>query len=235
MYLVRIMDRLISLSEVVRDAKPQFVSLLNKSILLRQKYLDFYGTEDVRPEYFDREFQLNVWLLTQFDNFLEIVEHNERITRYVEFTPQMGSVFLNQYDTINRTCYCTRVMFDVDNFLANIAKNINVVNTNYAPMVNAFTKLGLSEQQRRTLLAPAAFRNSLHNNGYYQRGEEFDLTLGAITWHFRLGKRVEDFTWSNMYVVFDELFNALEAIINLSEVQKVPNIPHNSMTYHDTQ
>lgn len=96
-------------------------------------------------------------------------------------------------------------MFDVDNFLASIAEKINVKTsggyTNTAKRLS--NELSLTEQECKILLAPAALRNSLHNNGYH-RNDDLELELRGVRLEFKKGYQISVSGWHNMYIMFDE-------------------------------
>jgi hypothetical protein len=230
-------EELVSIRRMVIDSRPGFVALAQKISEKRWTYKNFYGIEDVRPEFFDRETQLLIWLLIELDNFLIITDsHSDRISRYIKFAPQDLTTFIAQYDTINRGNFCTRIMFDVDNLLSRIADKIHlkIIGSGFVPMIRAFSStLGLNEEQFRILVAPALFRNASHNNGYHRRGEEFDLTIRSATFHIKKDQPVSGFTWVNMAILFEELYGVIERIIGHDKVKAEPFIPHDSLTYHD--
>jgi hypothetical protein len=231
------MPPLVLISDLVKQAKPLFFELLKKAKNSQEKYMNYYGDEDIRYQVFERQFQLNLWNLVEFDNLLDVLNHdNGRVTQYASYSPQDWSVFISGYETTNRTCYGIQAMFSIENCLALIAERLGLTHETYTKIVNQLqTELGLSDFQRKILLAPAYFRNSLHNNGYHRRGDDFDLPMGKEVIHFKKGDLVSGFNIISTYHVFDEMYGVLDSIFETSKVKSQPLIPHNSMTYHDIQ
>ena len=84
------------------------------------------------------------------------------------------------------------------------------------------------------LNALALVRNSLHNNGYHTE-EDFEMVIRGISYKFEKDKQVKFSGWGNLYIMFDELLDVIEFILETTDVKKLAKIPHTLMTYHDTQ
>jgi hypothetical protein len=83
------MTNLVSLNQITADAQLEFRNLLQKIHTLMGNYDNAYGAEDSRSEFFVIHFQLNLWLVIQFDSFLEVLDRRgNRISRYIELTEQ---------------------------------------------------------------------------------------------------------------------------------------------------
>ena len=231
------MSNLIYLPDLIKQAKPLFFKLLEKADNLEHKYLNYYGDDDIRAEVFERQVQLNVWALIGFDDFLEVMKDtNGKVTRYIQLAQQGRAIFISGYETTNRTTYCIQAMFSIENCLAMITERPGLQNETYTKIVSQLQQeLGVTEHQQKILLAPAYFRNSLHNNGYHARGDEFDLTMGKEAVHFKKGDMVTGFNVITVYHIFNELYDVLGLIFETNEVKSQPLIPHNSLTYHDIQ
>jgi hypothetical protein len=92
------MEKLVSLNQIINNARIDFIRLLQKSLSLNEKYKNYYRPEDARPNFFITYFNLNLWLLIQFDSFLDILDRgSNRISRYVQLTEQDRTQF---FDTI---------------------------------------------------------------------------------------------------------------------------------------
>jgi hypothetical protein len=219
-----------NLNQIIHTARMEFIDLLNKSWRSAQNYLQRYGRDDIRCDFFIVFSELNLWLILLLDNFLEHLESgNTKISQYMILTPEDWIQFLLQCDTVNRASYCTKAMFDVEYFLASIrssAKSASTFNKHYFN----FTKDLLlyidinDEHTHKVLNAPAQLRNSLHNNGYADH--DFEVTLRGITYKFSKGKQVGSSGWSTIYVFFDELVNVLVEIIENPKVKNIDKIAH---------
>ncbi len=95
-------------------------------------------------------------------------------------------------------------------------------------------ELNLSDYQCDILNLPAVTRNSLHNNGYHTE-KDFEVRIGRRTYKFEKDTQVRFAGWDNLFIMFDELLDVLEVIIESAKVKHIAKIPHTSMTYHDTQ
>ena len=117
-----------------------------------------------------------------------------------------------------------------------MAERLGLAHKTYTQIVDELQrKLGITDHQRKILLAPAYFRNSLHNNGYHERGDDFDLPRAKEVIHFEKRETVRGFNLISAYMIFDELYDVLDFILETSQVKSEPLIPHNSMMYHDIQ
>ena len=231
------MTNLVSLNQTIVDVQRNFKNLLQKTYALIQKYNKAYGEEDGRAEFFVQYFLLNLWLLIQFDSFLEVfARRSNRVSRYIQFTPEDTIQFKSQYNTINRATYCTKAMFDVEHFLKSIAKLLGMnTEVGYQEMTRKLkNSLNLTDYQLDILNALARVRNSLHNNGYHTE-EDFEMVIRGNSYKFEKDKQVKFSGWGNLYIMFDELLDVIEFILETTDVKKLAKIPHTSMTYHNTQ
>lgn len=161
------------------DVQRNFKNLTQKTYALIQKYNNAYGDEDGRAEFFVQYFLLNLWLLIQFDSFLEVfARRSNRVRRYVQFTPEDTIQFKSQYNAINRASYCTKVMFDVEHFLKSIAKLLGMNTEVGSREMTSKLKnsLNLTDYHLDILNTLARVRNSLHNNGYHTE-EDFEMVI----------------------------------------------------------
>ena len=231
------MRKIITPNQIIGDAPLNFGNLLCDIYTLFVKYGKAYGNEDGRTVFFAHSFQLNLWLLIQFDSFLEVFASNSnRVSSHAQLSSENASQFVSQYDTINRANYCTRAMFDVEFFLKSIVKELK---RNPDVGYRALTKklkdeLKLSDYQCDILNLPAVTRNTLHNNGYH-REKDWEVVIGRRKYKFEKDKKVRFAGWDNLYIMFDELLDVLEVIVESQKLKSLANIPHTSMTYQDTQ
>ena len=231
------MTNLVSLNQIIIDVQRNFKKLLQKTYSLIHKYNNAYGDEDGRAKFFVQYFLLNLWLLIQFDGFLEVfARRSNRVSRYVQFTPEDTMQFISQYDTINRTSYCTKAMFDVEHFLKSVSKLLGMnTEVGYREMTRKLkNSLNLTDDQFDILNVVARVRNSLHNNGYHTE-EDFEIVIRGKSYKFEKDKQVKFLGWDNLYIMFDELLDVIEFILESPQVKQLTQIPHTSITYHDTQ
>jgi hypothetical protein len=228
----------VRLDQLIRGAQQDFIKLCLKTDSLVDKYKRGYGDEDGRPEFFMQCYLLNVWLLTQFDNFLEILDRrNNRVTRYIDLTGQDRKQFVLQYDRINRASYCTAAMFNVEIFLKRIIDNLpgNNKTHGYRNITENLRKsLGLTPYQRDVLNVLARVRNALHDDGYHRKPDH-TVVIRGISYNFVNGQKIGLAGWNHLYIMSDELLDVIiNSIIDTPQVEKL-TIPHTSETYHDNQ
>jgi hypothetical protein len=231
------MANVVSLNQIIVNAKANFIDLLQKTQAPIEKYNNAYGADDARADLFVVYSLLNLWLLIQFDSFLEVLDRrSNRVSRYVQLTEQDRIQFMVQYETITRASYCTKAMFEVEYFLNSLAEGLGIKTVGgYWNVTERMKKsLKLTDQQFKILNVPAAVRNSLHNNGYHMQ-KDFEVVIRGKSYKFEKGKQIMFSGWDNLYVMFDELLDVIVSIIESAEVKQLTKIPHTSMTYHDTQ
>jgi hypothetical protein len=231
------MSNLVYLPTLIREAQSLFRKLLEKADALEHKYLNYYGDEDIRPEMFHRQVFLNIRALIEFDDILDIMnDKNGKVSRYAQFPPQGRAIFNVAYETTNRSSYCIQAMFSIEHCLALIAERLGLGHDTYSKTVNELqSALGINDDQKKILLAPAYFRNSLHNNGYHLRGDNFDLSLGKEVVHSKKPDQVTGFIVISAYHIFSDIYDVLDLVFENYRVRFEPRIPHNSTTYHDIQ
>jgi hypothetical protein len=186
------MANLVSLNQIIVNAQTNFNNLLQKTQALIEKYNNAYGAEDARAEFFVGYYILNLWLLIQFDSFLEVfAPRSNRVSRHVQLTPQNTTQFMAQYDTINRASYCTNAMFNVENFLNSLTERLGKKKDGGYRTVTRTIKdsLKLIDEQFKILNVPAVVRNSLHNNGYHTE-KDFEVVIRGKLYKFETGKQV---------------------------------------------
>jgi hypothetical protein len=221
----------ISLNQFTADAKANFFNLSQKTLDLNEKYKNAYGADDARTDFFIGYSLLNLWLLIQFDSYLEVLDrHGNKVSRYVGLTEPDRTQFLLQYDTINRAGYCTKAMFDIEYFLNILAEHLGVKTDGGYWRVTERMKesLNLTDQQFKILNVPAALRNSLHNNGYHMQ-KDFEVVICGKLYKFEKGKQVMFSGWDNLYIMFDKLLDVIVFIIESAKVKRLTKIPHASM------
>jgi hypothetical protein len=127
-------------------------------------------------------------------------------------------------------------MFDVEHFLKSIAKLLGMnTEVSYQEMTRKLkNSLNLTDYQLDILNALARVTNSLHNSGYHAE-EDFEMVIRGKSYKFEKDKQVKFSGWDNLYIMFDELLDVIEFILETTDVKKLAKIPHTSMTYHDTQ
>jgi hypothetical protein len=225
----------VSLKQIIVDAQTNFKNLLEKTLTLMEKYSTTYGIDDGRTVFFANFLQLNLWLLIQFDNFRNVVftPTSTSVSEYISLrTEENAKQFKLQYDRINRASYCTVAIFDVENFLRDIVKQLgtNTDDVTYRGLIGKLQRqLNLTVDQTRILRAPSDVRNSLHNNGFHTENN-FEVVIRGKTYKFVKNDKVSFMGWDNLYIMFDGLVDAIEFILQSAYVRNLPNIPHTSET-----
>lgn len=171
--------------------------------------------------------ETNLWLLIQFDVFTEMLNGNDtKINRYMTLNPQSRIQYLVQHDTINRISYVTKTMFDVEDFIKELAKGLKKpAKGKYYEFTKKFLKdLDIYfEQKYKILNAPYQIRNSLHNNGYAYHN--FDISLRGRLYKFVKGQQITFTGWNDLYFFFDELTDLLFEITKNPKVKHISLIP----------
>jgi hypothetical protein len=216
------------------DAQANFRNLLQKTFNLMENYGNEYGHDDGRTVFFANYLQLNLWLLIQFDNFRDTVftPNSSSVSRHIEFAPGNPERFKSQYDRINRASYCAIAMFDVENFLRDILKHLgeNTNHSMYKQLLESLERrLNLTKRQSDILRAPSYVRNSLHNNGYHTK-DNFEVVIRGTLYKFVTGYKVPFTGWNHLYIMFDELLDVIEFILQSADIKKLHNIAHTSET-----
>jgi hypothetical protein len=225
----------VSLNQIIVDAQTNFKNLLEKTLTLMEKYSTTYGIDDGRTVFFANFLQLNLWLLIQFDNFRNVVftPTSTSVSEYISLrTEENAKQFKLQYDRINRASYCTVAIFDVENFLRDIVKQLgtNTDDVTYRGLIGKLQRqLNLTVDQTRILRAPSDVRNSLHNNGFHTENN-FEVVIRGKTYKFVKNDKVSFTGWENLYIMFDALVDIIEFILQSAYVRNLPNIPHTSET-----
>ncbi len=213
------MANTVSIFQTVSSALPHFMNLLQRTQGLIEKYNNFYGKDDGRCEFFVQWLLLNQWLFLQLDSFLEIFgRESDRVSKYFQFTEQDMIQFMDQFDTINRSCYCTKAMFNIENFLKSILEALEKKPIGYSTYrcitCMLENKLGLTPQQTDVLNCPALVRNSLHSNGNHT-DKDFKMFVGGRCYKFEKGKQVMFAGWDNLYFMFNELLAVIDFILKV--------------------
>lgn len=221
----------VSLNQITRQAKSNFVLLLKKVWQLHQEYDKKYTIVDARTNFFSAFAELTLWLLIQLDSFLEILDiNNDKISRYMTMNSANRAQFLAQYDTINRATFCTKAMFDVEHFLRLSARTLQVSlkNNKYGTLVDELLgTVGIKTSDSLLIMKNIAhLRNSLHNNGF--AGYDFVILVGSNRYSFTKGQQVYYTGWDNLYIMFDKLIDKLTEFINTKKLKAIKTIPHES-------
>ena len=133
----------VSLNNITNKARTDFHRLFSKLWDYVEKYDKLYDTDDARIHFFIVSGQLNLWLMIQLDSFLEIIHRTNdyRINKYLTIDPDNRSMFLTQYDTINRASYTSKGMFEVEHFLKLIGLSLGMKRINkYSRFIEEFLK-----------------------------------------------------------------------------------------------
>ena len=171
--------------------------------------------------------ELNVWLLIQFDDFLDTQNKlNGKIEKYLTLSDEDRSTFISNFDTVNRASYLTQFMFYTEQFVIVLLKKLNQTSSNgyyknTENLLNALTKnVG---QNLKILTLPAQVRNSLHGNGYTDY--DIDVTLRGTSFNARKGEQVKFTGWDDLYIMLDEMTDLIIDLVENSSINREKFIP----------
>jgi len=212
------------LLQELAQSKEDFSILFEK--LKEEFLLNFkkYGKEDIRCGFFAVSFELVLWLRINFDNFSELCKNKNMLDKYIENTYDDYQQFLISYNTITRTSFLTRLMFNVEDFLKSTLDQLNeLYDLDYYHLCEKYLKClnHYSDYRHKVMNLPAQIRNSNHNGGFTQY--PIDVTIRGIPFKADKGDRIIFADWKRIYISLDELFNLLIETIPL--LQKVSFIP----------
>lgn len=156
--------------QLIVNNHPNYFKLLQKVWKKAVYYNKQYGVDDARTVFFTNFSELLVWLLIQFDDFINTQDHSTgKIKKYISLNDESKVIMVSQLDTINRASFLTKLMFDVEHLIKSILDHFNQnTNTGYGKLVDDFLcELNVTDLQTTKILKlPAGVRNALHNNGY---------------------------------------------------------------------
>lgn len=219
----------IDLGQMIANVHPNYVKLLQKLWKKVQDYQKQYGEDDGRVEFFEIFSMLTVWVLIQFDDFINTHDPLDgKIKKYMTLNAKAKPIMISQLDTINRASFLTKLMFDVEHFFKNILDyfNQNIPN-GYGEILDGFLdELKITDPQTKNILKlPADIRNILHNNGY-TRHPIISTTLRNRTYEANAGDQITFLHWDDIYIIIDEMADCLIDIIeNNSIINSETNIP----------
>jgi len=218
----------VDLRELNSKAHSDFFKLFEKSF--NQPKKRDYPLTDIRADFFVTFAELGLWLLIQLDHFREMLKPNSTIiSMYLNLTKNDLKQFWVQHDTINRSSYCSKAMFDIEHFLKTIMSALGVENNKgyYSFSEDFLYEIDFYNPQRFKILnAPAQMRNSLHKDGYASKN--FDVILRGHEYNFVRGQQINFAGWDNLYIMFDEIIDLLIEIIKQPRVKGVQQIPRTS-------
>jgi hypothetical protein len=232
-------------------AKPEFYKFLLKTADCSLKFKHNYSLGDCRYTFFAHFFELNGWLMIQFDQFLGMLDSQERI----KFNDKVldvkhRSTFLDQFDTINRANYCTTGIFYTEQLLKSINVKIgkhlsrngywNITRDLLFFLDPSLTKslakslkkanyikmkndIIKKDKNHLILNTPAQIRNTLHNNGYTNK--DFDVIIDNMLISIKKDKQLVGTGWITLCKVFDALVELLLEILHNPKIEGIRYIP----------
>jgi len=224
---------LVSMRDIITNNHPDFLKLLNKIWNKAQDYSKQYGKDDARTEFFTNFSELLIWLLIQFDDFIHTQDMSSgKIKKYITLNDESKSLLVAQLDTINRSSFLTKVMFDVEHFIKSILDYFGQdVGLGYGKLTENFLiELKISDTQKMNILKlPASIRNALHNNGYTKYSIN-KTVLRSRTYVANKGDQINFSGWDNIYIIIDEMIDLLIDIIDknskINSEKNIPKKPH---------
>lgn len=208
---------LVSMRDIITTNHPDYLQLLNKIWKKTESYSKQYGDDDARTEFFSNFSALLVWVLIQFDDFINTQDMaTGKIKKYMTLNDESKPILVSQLDTINRGSFLTKLMFNVEHLIKSILDYFNQnTNLGYGQLFDSFLiKLNISDNQITNILKlPASIRNTLHNNGYTKYPIN-NTILRNKTYVANAGEQIDFTGWDNIYIIIDEMSDCLINIID---------------------
>ena len=200
------------LSQTDHDLECLFNKLKNQFRINFQKY----GKEDLRCGFFVVSFELFLWLMINRDHFLDLCKNKTFLDKHIENTFNDYQEFLVSYNTITRTSFLMRIIFNVEDFMRSVLVSLEEKPQNrfFQLSKQYLTKLNyFSDYRHKILMLPAEIRNSNHNGGFTSR--PIDVTIGNIEFKAEAGERITFFDWKRTFIVLDAMFDLIIETIPL--------------------
>jgi len=209
------------LIQTKRDFFKLFEKLQNEYIINLKKY----GKEDARCGFFGVSFELVLWLMINLDNFSDFCKKKKILDGYIQNTYDDYQQYLISYNTITRTSFLTRMMFNVEDFLKSTLTQLEQSpNQKYHGLCKNYLKcLNYYEEKRHKIMSlPAQIRNSNHNGGFTEY--PIDIIIRGISFKADKGERIIFADWRRTYISLDTLFDLLiETIPLLEKLSFIPS------------
>lgn len=197
-----------------------YKNLLDQAISNSKKY----SKEDVRCGFFVISFEQILWLLINFDSFIELLKNKKNLDKYITCTEDDYQQYLIGHNNNTRMSYLTRAMFNVEDFMKSVLKKLEQSdNLGYYELSKKFLmSINYYDEQRHKILNfPAQIRNSLHGGGFTEFS--IDVTIGKNHFKANKGERITFASWSTIFLSINTLFELLKNVI--STVENIPFIP----------
>ena len=156
-------------------------------------------------------------------NFLD-VEITRKKFNNMKLVPSGEANLLYQIDTINRRCFITEFMFNVEFFLHSILSKIQQFEKIklYKEIIDDLNKRILKDDNKRNILyAPYLIRNSIHNNGQILKlNEEFIIKSKYKDYPFKKGL-VTFVGWWDIVIFIEEMLSVLVELIESDKVKDI--------------
>ncbi len=197
-----------------------YKNLLDQTISNSKKY----SKEDIRYGFFVISFEQILWLLINFDSFIELLKNKKILDNYIACTEADYQQYLIGHNNNTRMGYLTRTMFNVEDFMKSILIKLEQpTNLGYYELSKKFLKsINYYDEQRHKILNfPAQIRNSLHGGGFTEFS--IDVTIGKNHFKTDKGERITFASWGTISLSINTLFELLKDTINT--VENIPFIP----------
>lgn len=224
---------LVSMRDIITKNQPDFLQLFHKIWNKAQNYSKQYGQDDARTEFFTNFSELLIWLLIQFDDFIQTQDMSSgKIKKYITLNDESRSLLVAQLDNVNRSSFLTKVMFDVEHFIKGVLDYFGQdTGLGYGKLTENFlNELKISDTLKMNIFKlPASVRNALHNNGYTKYSINKTI-LRKRTYVANKGDQINFSGWNNIYIMVDEMTDLLIYIIDknskINSEKNIPKKPH---------
>ena len=194
----------------IEKTKKDFLRLLQKLKDNAQITYDDYTQEDARCGFFVVSYNHVLWLMINFDQYLELLKNKKILDKYSNMKEVGYQQYLLSHNNYNRMSFLTRMMFEVENYMKNILTELNnPINSGFFQLSkNYLIKLNLySDQRHKILNFPAQLRNSLHAGGFTEFS--IDVEIGVNHFKANRGERITFANLDTIYLSIDALFDLI--------------------------
>lgn len=176
--------------------------------------------------------------LGNLKSFFPVHANPELLQEYCFFsipTDKSKKQMVDTFEVMQRAAFLSIFMFQVEVFLKNIAKaiNIDLKTSGKKPKSKGFRaitreiifKLFSENQEERIhfLNMPAMIRNCLHSSGYHNEAG-FKILIDGKVYEFVRSEKIEFASWVHIYIFLNKLVDVLEEIVNSKSVKKIKKI-----------
>jgi|GEM_PF-6295535 len=208
----------------INQTKDKFHRLYKDLFDQANSYSKKYSKDDIRCGFFVISFEQILWLLINFDSFIELLKNKKILDNYIACTENECQQYLIGHNNNTRMSYLTRTMFNVEDFMKSVLMKLEQpTDLGYYNLSKKFLiSINYYDEQRHKILNfPAQIRNSLHGGGFTEF--PIDVTMGKTHFKAEKGERITFASWNTIFLSINTLFELLKDIINT--VENIPFIP----------